>query len=62
MVYYMRIITFKIDEELLMYLDMLVSMKKMSRSKIIREALEEYIVKNIKLKNEPLIVLGLERG
>jgi len=58
----MRIITFKIDDELLMYLDMLVSMKKMSRSKIIREALEEYIVKNIKLKNEPLIVLGLERG
>ncbi len=39
----LRVVTFKIEEELLESVDMLARRKRMSRSEIIREALKEYL-------------------
>ncbi len=40
----MRVVTFKIDEELLEKIDMLARAQKKSRSEIIRKALERYLL------------------
>ncbi len=39
----MRVVTFKIDEELLQKLDVYAINKRLSRSDVIREALEYYL-------------------
>ncbi|PVU73253.1 CopG family transcriptional regulator [Sulfolobales archaeon SCGC AB-777_J03] len=39
----MRIVSFKIEEELLMKLDVYALNKRLSRSDVIREALEKYL-------------------
>lgn len=39
----MRVVTFKIDEDLLQKLDVYAINKRLSRSDVIREALERYL-------------------
>ena len=56
----MRIVTFKIDEELLELLDVVCQVKKYSRSRGIREAIEQWVEKQmLKPKRElRILVIG----
>ena len=58
----MRVITFKIDEDLLHLVDQLALTSKKTRSMIIREALEEYIINNmVKRKQHKVIIINTPR-
>ena len=58
----MRVITFKIDDNLLEMVDQLASLTKKSRSTIIREALEDYVITNLsKHKEYKLIIIHTPR-
>ena len=56
----LRIVTFKIDDELLELLDVVCQVKKYTQSQGIREAIEEWIIKNtVKKRREPrILVIG----
>jgi predicted transcriptional regulator len=53
----MRVITFKADEELLERLDMFARLKGVTRSEIIRKAIELYLkLEDYKVQPQPKIV------
>ncbi|ALL01935.1 Ribbon-helix-helix protein, copG family [Pyrodictium delaneyi] len=53
----MRVITFKADEELLERLDMFARLKGVTRSEVIRRAIELYLkLEDYKVQPEPKIV------
>ncbi len=53
----MRVITFKIDEDLLHLVDQLAVSSRKTRSMIIREALEDYIINNIVKKQQHKVII-----
>ena len=53
----MRVVTFKVDEELLERLDTYARLKRLPRSEVIRRALEEYLKRHHEdIKVEPKII------
>ncbi|ABM80515.1 ribbon-helix-helix protein, CopG family [Hyperthermus butylicus] len=53
----MRVVTFKVDEELLERLDTFARLKGVTRSEVIRKAIELYLkLEDYKVKPQPKIV------
>ena len=54
----MRVITFKIDDDLLEMIDKIAHIHKKTRSTIIREALEDYVINHmLKTRDHKIIVV-----